>query len=157
MALSELSKKEQQAAVRRYLRDLENKIADSIRNAEEASIAVINQPEAANDVGDAGNWYFSNPTTMQQGSAEFKKKWGNRPLTDNWRRASSNSFAGGSGQDDEGGPLLVGGVQVGIASFFPENCVDPLFPGVFTRVSNYLNWINQNMAENRPSLPVILK
>jgi len=96
MALSELSKKEQQSAVRRYLRDLENKIADSIRNAEEASIAVINQPDAANDAGDAGNWYFSNPTTMQQGSADFKRKWGNRPLTDNWRRAAGAPLTAGT-------------------------------------------------------------
>jgi outer membrane protein assembly factor BamD (BamD/ComL family) len=30
---------------------------------------------------------------MQQGSADFKKKWGTRPLVDNWRRASSITFA----------------------------------------------------------------
>ena len=31
-------------------------------------------------------WYFYNPTTLQLGIAEFKRKWGERPLEDNWRR-----------------------------------------------------------------------
>lgn len=32
-------------------------------------------------------WYFYNPTLMASGRTEFIKKWGNRPLEDNWRRA----------------------------------------------------------------------
>ena len=33
-------------------------------------------------------WYFYNPTVVARGTAEFKQKWGNRPLEDNWRRAA---------------------------------------------------------------------
>ncbi|MCC7051044.1 MAG: tetratricopeptide repeat protein, partial [Bacteroidia bacterium] len=33
-------------------------------------------------------WYFYNPTTLGLGIAEFTKKWGNRKLEDNWRRAN---------------------------------------------------------------------
>lgn len=55
-------------------------------------------------------------------------------------------------QDDEGGPVLVNGVQVGIASFFSSNnqCNDPNAPAVFTRVSAYLDWITKTMASHPP-------
>jgi secreted trypsin-like serine protease len=61
-------------------------------------------------------------------------------------------------QDDEGGPILVSGSQVGIASFFsssnqcndPEN--DPNAPAVFTRVSAYASWIAKTMAKNPPPM-----
>jgi len=89
--LSMLSPKEQQAAVKRYLRRLEKEQADSILNAQQES---ANQNQIVTDAGDntagdAGNWYFSNPATVQQGVNDFKRKWGNRPLTDNWRRTSA--------------------------------------------------------------------
>lgn len=33
-----------------------------------------------------GEWYFYNTSSRNQGAAEFKQTWGNRPNTDNWRR-----------------------------------------------------------------------
>jgi tetratricopeptide (TPR) repeat protein len=33
----------------------------------------------------SGEWYFYNPTALSFGFSEFKKKWGNRKLEDNWR------------------------------------------------------------------------
>ncbi len=33
----------------------------------------------------SGGWYFYNSTAISYGMAEFKKKWGNRKLEDNWR------------------------------------------------------------------------
>lgn len=33
-----------------------------------------------------GKWYFYNPSTLSFGLSEFKKKWGNRKLEDDWRR-----------------------------------------------------------------------
>ncbi|MDW8297066.1 MAG: hypothetical protein RMJ97_09330, partial [Raineya sp.] len=30
-------------------------------------------------------WYFDNPTQVEAGKREFRQKWGNRPLADNWR------------------------------------------------------------------------
>jgi hypothetical protein len=35
-----------------------------------------------------GSWYFYNQSTIALGLAEFFKKWGNRPLEDNWRRTN---------------------------------------------------------------------
>ena len=52
---------------------------------------------------------------------------------------------------DSGGPLIVankgygsGYTQVGIVSWGPQ-CGNPLFPGVYTRVSSFSDWIEQNI------------
>ncbi|KAK4010238.1 hypothetical protein OUZ56_019388 [Daphnia magna] len=50
-------------------------------------------------------------------------------------------------QGDIGGPLLVGGVQVGITSW-GNGCADPNYAGVYTRVTTYLNWIKTAQASN---------
>jgi secreted trypsin-like serine protease len=54
---------------------------------------------------------------------------------------------------DSGGPLVVasgtpqGFVQVGIVSWGPQ-CGNPLFPGVYTRVTSFSDWIAQTMDGN---------
>jgi len=47
---------------------------------------------------DAGSWYFTNPGAVSFGIADFKKKWGDRKLEDNWRRSNKES----SGFSDAG-------------------------------------------------------
>lgn len=37
-----------------------------------------------------GKWYFYSSTAVQNGKSEFKRRWGNRELKDNWRIASRN-------------------------------------------------------------------
>ncbi len=37
-----------------------------------------------------GKWYMYNPVLVSRGKAEFKKKWGNRKLEDNWRRKNKS-------------------------------------------------------------------
>jgi TolA-binding protein len=37
-----------------------------------------------------GKWYFYNPATLSMGMAEFKRKWGNRKLEDDWRRKNKS-------------------------------------------------------------------
>ncbi|MBP1638265.1 MAG: hypothetical protein H6Q18_1054, partial [Bacteroidetes bacterium] len=41
--------------------------------------------------GNNNNWYFYNPMTVSSGKTEFKKKWGNRKLEDNWRRTNKSA------------------------------------------------------------------
>ncbi len=103
--LAGLSKKQQLSAVREYLREMEKRIKDSTKNAADGGAGAAPIVEAASDPSEtASTWYFSNPANMQQGAAEFKRKWGNRPLVDNWRRAAAlpfNSNSGGSGGIEE--------------------------------------------------------
>jgi secreted trypsin-like serine protease len=54
---------------------------------------------------------------------------------------------------DSGGPLVAaadnerGYAQVGIVSWGPQ-CGNPLYPGVYTRVSSFSKWIKDNMSAN---------
>jgi len=48
-------------------------------------------------------------------------------------------------QGDSGGPLICNGQLCGIVSF-GENCALPDFPGVYTKVSAYSDWIKTNLA-----------
>lgn len=44
---------------------------------------------------------------------------------------------------DSGGPLTVNDIQIGIVSFNYKNC-EGASPDIFTRVSEYTNWLWQN-------------
>jgi tetratricopeptide (TPR) repeat protein len=99
MALASLSDREQKLAVRRYIKMLEDRRADSIYRAENSGV------QAAEQAGNNGEeqiatWYFSNPQQLQQGYNDFKRKWGNRPLTDNWRRIASVGFVSNANPTD---------------------------------------------------------
>ncbi len=58
---------------------------------------------------------------------------------------------------DSGGPLVVpahnsaGYVQVGIVSWGPQ-CGNPMYPGVYTRVSSFTDWIRTTMQEGGADL-----
>ncbi|XP_017477020.1 PREDICTED: trypsin-1-like [Rhagoletis zephyria] len=58
---------------------------------------------------------------------------------------------GGKGQcsGDSGGPLLVDGQQVGIVSWSRKPCTVAPYPGVFTEVSAYVDWMGQMMSNDR--------
>ncbi len=44
--------------------------------------STIQVPTASGD----GSFYFYNPQTVSQGKTQFQRKWGRRPLEDDWRR-----------------------------------------------------------------------
>lgn len=54
---------------------------------------------------------------------------------------------GGKGQcsGDSGGPLTFGKIQVGLVSWSIKPCTIAPYPGVYTKVSHFINWINENM------------
>jgi tetratricopeptide (TPR) repeat protein len=88
--LSEMSEKEQKTVIKKYIKYLEKQKEDSIANVQ--NVAAAGSLAANNNGNASANWYFSSSVAVQQGYNEFKRKWGNRPLTDNWRRASASSF-----------------------------------------------------------------
>lgn len=45
-----------------------------------------------------GRFYFNNPDAMGMGLAEFRRRWGDRPLTDNWKFANNMNLAATSTQ-----------------------------------------------------------
>ncbi len=96
LALGALSEKEQRAIVRRYIRALQARKADSAFQAENGGLAAAAVKDNSELTGDAGTsqWYFANPAQMQQGITEFKRKWGTRPQADNWRRSAALAASG---------------------------------------------------------------
>ena len=51
--------------------------------------------------GATGEWYFYNAQLMRNGKQEFSRRWGNRPLEDNWRRKSKASSGDWTPPTDE--------------------------------------------------------
>jgi tetratricopeptide (TPR) repeat protein len=109
--LATLDEREQRSIVRKYIKMLEDKRADSIFQAENAGLTAAMKNAGNNNTNNKNNyanWYFSNPALMQKGYNDFKQKWGNRPMTDNWRRSSAGGFArndngdGGDGDENSG-------------------------------------------------------
>ncbi len=90
---------------------LEEKQKATLANIERNTRAVANNPAtAAQDLGNAvprskfappampgssqtTTFYFYNPTTVSFGKLEFKKIWGERPFSGNWRRSGSKNNA----------------------------------------------------------------
>ncbi len=86
--LSTLSEKEQRANARKYIRELERMMNDSAFLASSAAPAGASSTMPGMG-GGSTQWYFANPILMQQGENDFKMKWGNRTLKDNWNRSTT--------------------------------------------------------------------
>lgn len=52
-------------------------------------------------------WYFDNPQALSTARGDFERRWGNRPLTDNWRLSSLATT--GAPTPGAGAPVTVGG------------------------------------------------
>lgn len=106
LTLSRMSEAEQMEICRRLARETDR----ARRQAEQSGKALTSEGTAAtvgpSPGGASGGaaapqqftapgdtrWYFYNPTTVRNGLAEFRRRWGNRPLEDNWRRADKAEF-----------------------------------------------------------------
>jgi len=52
-----------------------------------------NEQRYQENITQEGNWYFYNQTAMTFGRTEFKRRWGDRKLEDNWRRKNKARVA----------------------------------------------------------------
>ena len=94
--LGHMTEEEQRAVVDKIIADLiEAEKQDSIKQAQEARELAHgdDMPRSVNTANmlggggaQKGEWYFYNPQLIKQGRQEWRRKWGNRPLEDNWRR-----------------------------------------------------------------------
>ncbi|XP_062842183.1 trypsin [Trichomycterus rosablanca] len=68
-------------------------------------------------------------------------------VTDNMVCAGSPLGGKDSCQGDSGGPLICNGYFEGIVSW-GIGCANPYFPGVYTKVRNYVRWINLTITSD---------
>lgn len=74
----------------------EKAIADSIAAAKGADGFRDDEfftEDGDQDAGKPGAFYFYNSSTVAFGKQEFKRRWGDRPLEDNWRRSTKNAVS----------------------------------------------------------------
>ena len=93
--LSRMPEEQQRAIVDKIIADLiEAEKQDSIKAVEDARELArgdegprsVNTANMLGGGAQSGEWYFYNPQLIKQGQQEWRKRWGNRPLEDNWRR-----------------------------------------------------------------------
>jgi tetratricopeptide (TPR) repeat protein len=75
------------------IRDEEQKaiVANQNSNNDPYLMDEFNQNKVT-DPGTGSNYYFYNPNTKSIGQTEFKKRWGDRKLEDNWRRSNKQTI-----------------------------------------------------------------
>ena len=108
-ALAMMSEDKRQEAINRVIEKVEKEEKEEAENKKnpQSGGRGMNDPEddftmpmgAPISGGNNRNWYFYNPVTINSGKADFKKKWGNRKLEDNWRRSNKSAalFADNTG------------------------------------------------------------
>ncbi len=76
------------------------------RREEQMRMAARQESRAADfrnqQLGGSGEWYFYNSQSKSFGLTEFRKRWGDRKLEDNWRLKEKGSAAFGEGMGGEG-------------------------------------------------------
>ncbi len=90
--LAAMSREERLAVIDELIRREEER---ERKAAEEQMVEPYSQGQALDtrqrymgEIARGGKWYFYNPTALAFGREEFLKRWGKRPLEDNWRRRS---------------------------------------------------------------------
>jgi len=62
-----------------------------------------NQRRFRDNIDASGNWYFYNQSALTFGRTEFRNRWGDRDLEDNWRRRNRSSTGAISGSLNNNG------------------------------------------------------
>ncbi|MBM3436334.1 MAG: tetratricopeptide repeat protein, partial [Bacteroidetes bacterium] len=93
--LAAMSEEERLAIIDKVIEELKKKEELQKELDEQmANMAALNPQTGMNQTGGqtgSGAWYFYNPATISYGLSEFRKKWGNRVLEDNWRLSNKQA------------------------------------------------------------------
>ncbi|HNI03577.1 MAG TPA: hypothetical protein PL010_03020 [Flavobacteriales bacterium] len=105
-AVAKMDPEEREKLIKQRIKERQRE-EDEKEAAEAAAREAQTDPNAGQNKppqggGDASAWYFYNPTQIARGLAEFKKKWGNRPNEDDWRRKDKSGSALAEEEPEEG-------------------------------------------------------
>ncbi len=88
--VASLPELERTTFIQKIISDLRTREAEELerqRNQEVLQMNNYGQTTRQTNLGsDGSKWYFYNPSAKSFGEPEFKRRWGNRKLEDNWRR-----------------------------------------------------------------------
>ena len=145
--LSRMPEEEQRAVVDKIIADLiESEKQDSARQAQEALEIARgdNMPRSVNTANmlggggaQKGEWYFYNPQLVKQGQQEWRRRWGTRPLEDNWRRQNKQVVASdfpANQEEGEQGTDTLGSTAVAADTLAPKplpRSTDPHDPNYY--------------------------
>lgn len=108
--LSQMTEEQQRAIVDKIIADLiEAEKQDSTKAVQDALELARGEGgpgsvNTSNMLGGGfakGDWYFYNPQLIKQGQQEWRRRWGNRPLEDNWRRQNKQVLISDDGMKEE--------------------------------------------------------
>jgi len=108
--LSQMTEEQQRAIVDKIIADLiEAEKQDSTKAAQDAlelargegGPGSVNTSNMLGGGFTKGDWYFYNPQLIKQGQQEWRRRWGNRPLEDNWRRQNKQVLISDDGMKEE--------------------------------------------------------
>ena len=87
--LAKMSEDERNKIIDRKIQEVNNaeQAEKSRENMAKSELAQAQQMSRQN-TQTGGKWYFYNQSSLSLGQDEFRKKWGNRKLEDNWRRSN---------------------------------------------------------------------
>lgn len=115
---------------------------------QQQAIAAANKTATANaqqttaqggTVNSTSNFYFYNTAAVAQGYADFKRIWGNRPLTDNWRRSVRTN------NNTTTNPAVIAVIQQNTTAS-PDQVAKPAANPALTKIEN-------DLAQNVPLTP----
>lgn len=96
--VEQLVQREEEARQQEQARQAEQEKQRRARRSQEQQAAVsvggANNPLAAAGGSGSGVFYFDNPAAMATARSEFVRRWGDRPLQDNWRQLSRGETVG---------------------------------------------------------------
>ncbi|NXW82068.1 PRS57 protease, partial [Alopecoenas beccarii] len=104
--------------------------------------------------GDTSN-YGDRPAELMETSTTIVKRslcrtlWQGKVSPNMLCGASPNAMLQGVCAGDSGGPLVFKGKVYGIVSFSGERCGDRRYPDIYTKISNYIEWVHRTVRGHR--------
>ncbi|XP_040548663.2 serine protease 57 isoform X1 [Gallus gallus] len=104
--------------------------------------------------GDISN-YGERPIQLMEANTTIVKRslcrtlWKGRVSGNMLCGASRNATLQGVCAGDSGGPLVFKGKVYGVVSFSGERCGDRRYPDIYTRISNYIDWVHHVVLSHR--------
>ena len=107
--LAQMDSVERMKVIKNIIEELKKKEKEEEKKAAEAAAAARN-PQGGQTPGGQypgmnnqtpAEWYFYNPAVVMNGKNEFQRLWGERQLTDDWRRNNKTVLAMDEDEEDE--------------------------------------------------------